>query len=264
MPNNFKLLLVAVFSIFLQLLILKTGGFYSPLLILLHLFALGISFLFSLRVAFEFLGFSLVVLFAGTFIDEKLLTMFINDLWSSVLYILSFIIILPLSGLTGKKYQVQDKILKLLKAQLELTSFHLEIKDAQLELAKKREESLFQGLPDGVVITDTNLRILFLNENIEKIFGIPSSELLARNFFDIMHLKDTTGNLIDDSLSIDLVTNKGKNYLFNDLQFFMKGSVTPIRAALRIQPVRNLEENFDQIVFIISNMIQIKNQPPVL
>src|SRR5437762_729826 len=44
-----RILMLFLSSLFVQLLVLSSGGVYSPFLIVLHLYTLGISFLFNIR-----------------------------------------------------------------------------------------------------------------------------------------------------------------------------------------------------------------------
>lgn len=240
-------LIVFLVATFLQLLILSSGGFYSPFLILFHLFAIGSGFLLNLRIAIGFLVFAVSVLIINTlFLDKKLLMVFTNDPWAAVLYILSFIIIVPIFQVVVSRYHLKDTISKALTTQLKAT-------DTQLKLSQKRHESLLGGLSDLAIVTNVHLRILSFNEITTRSLHLSSSELLGRSLFDVLFLKNIEGAMIDSQLlGIEKVLNDGLGFDVNNLLLYTKNSTLPKKVSIQIRPTTNLDGRIDQIVFIIS------------
>lgn len=239
--------LIALVSIFLQLLIISSGGFYSPFLILFHLFAIALSFLFAVRIAIGFLSFSIMALIAGTLLDPRLHSLFVNDPFSAVLYLLSFAVIIPLYQLVSSRYHLEEAISKILSIQLKQ-------KGAQLELTQKRDESLLGGLSDLVIMIDLNLKILSVNEATIRTLKLSSAEALGQSIFNVLHLKDMKGEGVDRNfLSIDEIIERGTTHFFDNLLLYTKNTPLPRKINLRIHPTKNLASRIDQIVFIISN-----------
>lgn len=252
-PYVLQLLLIFLIAILLQLLIFSTGGFSSPFLILFHLFALGLSFLLTLKIATVFLGFAgATLLFNTLFLDQKLLALFTTDPWPTVLYIISFMAIIPLYHLVMSRYNLKDAMARLLTSQLKLTTTQLRVADTQLKLTKKREESLLGGLSDLVIVTDTNLNILSFNESVIQTLHLLPSELLHRPLFDLLYLRTSSGEVMDrQTLSVD-EAKSGANTSFSDLLLYTKDSAFPQKARVQIFPVSNLKKEIDQLVFIIT------------
>ena len=86
-----KLLLLFLISFLIQLLISSTGGFFSPLLTVLHISILGFGLLLGFRLAFIFLGLSLSILFYKLTLNPELYQIFISDFNSILLYSSSLI-----------------------------------------------------------------------------------------------------------------------------------------------------------------------------
>src|SRR5579863_2159102 len=75
--------------IFVQLLIIATGGLLSPFFILIHLTMLGLCFIFSFSVGFFFLLFSLVVIFIDISLHQSIGSFFLHDIYDTVLQLIS-------------------------------------------------------------------------------------------------------------------------------------------------------------------------------
>lgn len=251
---GWRLFLLFILSTLLQVVIFLTGGFYSPFLILSHLFAVSTGFLFSLRIALGFLFFAVSTLLVNTLIlDKKMLSFFLSDPWPVVLYIFSFTTIIPLYYLVVSRYNVKDAISKILTSQLKLTTTQLELTDKELKLTRARTHSLLGGFEDLIIITDTNLRVLSVNDATTRTLHLSSSELLGRFLFDVLQLKNTEGELLNvRSLTIAKVLNEKITVSFGNLLLYTRGSVFPKKAGIRVRPIPNLQGSLDQVVFIVS------------
>lgn len=248
------LALIMLASAFLQLLVLSSGGFYSPFLILFHLFAISASFLAGIWIAIGFLGFSIIALIANTILDPKLHSLFANDPWTAILYILSFVVIIPLYQLVSSRYHLSETISRILTTQLKFTTTQLQQKGIQLELTKRRDESLLGGLTDLVITTDLNLKVLSINKAAAKALSINAGEALGQPVLKLLNLQDMNNNKVDTKfLSIDEIKGSGTIHLLSDLLLYTGNTVLPRKINLRIHSTKNLEGQIDQIVFIISN-----------
>src|SRR3990170_5980708 len=139
-------LILLLIATIIQLIVISTGGFLSPFLILLHLFVLGSSFLLNLPASTSFLILSLIVLTVNIYLNQNLLALFKEDPFSIALYFVSFIVIIPLAQLLNRNYYIKDALSKILSENL--------------HLGQQREESLLKSLNELILVTDKNLKLL--------------------------------------------------------------------------------------------------------
>ena len=235
----FRFIFLILSSLFVQLLVLSSGGFYSPFLILLHLYTLGASFLLKLSSAISFLVFSLVILFAGTFLNQTLMNLFKEDPGSAIIYLISFIVIIPLAQFLMSTYHLKDTISKLL-------SEHIEI-------GEKREQSILSGLNELVIVTDINLKILSFNGAVEKTLKLPGI-ILGSSLLEAIRLKDSAGKeATAESLSVNKVL---KNKITHFVEgFLLETRLNPdFRVSIQIRPVTNPAGEINQIAFVITDI----------
>ncbi|OGE14059.1 hypothetical protein A2111_00930 [Candidatus Daviesbacteria bacterium GWA1_38_6] len=235
----FRFIFLILSSLFVQLLVLSSGGFYSPFLILLHLYTLGASFLLKLSSAISFLFFSLVILFAGTFLNQTLMNLFKEDPGSAIIYLISFIVIIPLAQFLMSTYHLKDTISKLL-------SEHIEI-------GEKREQSILSGLNELVIVTDINLKILSFNGAVEKTLKLPGI-ILGSSLLEAIRLKDSAGKeATAESLSVNKVL---KNKITHFVEgFLLETRLNPdFRVSIQIRPVTNPAGEINQIAFVITDI----------
>src|SRR3989344_9528837 len=235
----FRFLLLSFSSLFVQLLVISSGGFYSPFLILFHLYTLGASFLLKIGSAIIFLVFSLVVLTGSTFLNKTLLTLFQQDPGSAVIYLVSFMVIIPLAQFLMSTYHLKDTISKLLTQ-------HIEIRE-------KREKSILSGLNELVIVTDINLKILSFNGAVEKTLKLPGI-ILGSSLLEAIRLKDSAGKeATAESLSVNKVL---KNKITHFVEgFLLETRLNPdFRVSIQIRPVTNPAGEINQIAFVITDI----------
>lgn len=232
---------VALFlgSLFVQMLVIATGGFLSPLLILLHLFTIGAGFLVNFQSAIVFLVFSVADLVAAIIFTPKLNQLYQQDQWSVALYFMSFIIIIPLVVYLMRSYHVKSAIAKVLADYS--------------DTMEQREESLFRSLKELIVVTDINLHIISVNRTLEKLLNITNSQVMNHFLFDTIHLKDQNGNIADiHSLSVDDV-------LVDKATRIVKGFVLVLNnneseeMTIQVRPIVDSEGKVTQLVFVLNS-----------
>ena len=234
----FRFTLLILSSLFVQLIVISSGGFYSPFLILLHLYTLGVSFLLQMTSAISFLVLSLIILFASTFLNQTLLTIFQQDPGSVAIYLVSFIVIIPLAQFLMSTYHLKDTISKLLTEHI--------------EIGEKREQLILSGLEEMVIVTDMNLKILSFNEAVEKIFKLPGG-ILESNFLEVIPLKDENGNPATfGSLSIDKVLKDRISHIVDGFTIETKFA-SEFKVSIQIRPVTNPAGEINQIAFVITD-----------
>lgn len=239
-PSSFlKYSLLFFLSLTLQLMIFSTGGFKSPFLPLYHLFAITISFLIGLKVGISFLILSVGGLLINIRLDEKTTIIFKDDPGTIILYVLSFIVLIPIYHLVVSRYNLKDNLSKFL--------------DQQLKLSKIRQKTILGGISEFVVITDLNLRILSFNETVERTLQMSSSELINRPLFDILFLKKANGALVGPKdLSVDQIVVDKSTRINSNLFLYSKNKLSPKKVIVKVRPAEDLQGKIDQIIFIVS------------
>lgn len=229
------LALIFLISFSLQILVFSSGGFFSPFIVLFHLFAIALSFLVSMRIAGGFVLFAVVALLVASLFDAKLSSVFNGDLASVALYLLSFGVILPLTQVVSERYHLKDALSKILAKELNV------------------QKTIFEGLSDIVIITGVDLKILSFNAAAERGLRLSSSELLGRSLFEVLLLKDTKGNPVNESyLNIDDIVEDKTIRINKDLILYIRNTALPKTVTMQVRPTGNLEGEIDQLAFIIT------------
>ncbi|MCL4366624.1 PAS domain-containing protein [Patescibacteria group bacterium] len=234
-----RLLLILLISAFVQLLVLSSGGFFSPFLVLFHLLAISFSFLVDLATGIAFLVFAVAALGIDTWLDPKLYSLYQGDPFSVVLYVLSFVVLIPLYQIVASRYHLKDTVSQIMTVQMQLT--------------KIRDESLWKGLSDLVFITDTKLKILSANEAVERLMQKSLADLQEKDLFEIVNLRSVEGEEVDYRyLAIDRVIKDRNVRITSDLLLYIRKDAIPKKVKVQIRPTANLEGVIDRIIFVIS------------
>lgn len=241
-----RLILLLLSSLFVQVLVISTGGFLSPFLILLHLFALGTSFLLSLGSSIIFLLLAILTLGGNLFLNESLLKIFQEDPGPTILYFTSFIVVIPLGQFMTKSYKVKDKLAQVLKEHV--------------QIGEKREESILRSLGEIIIVTDRNLNIISLNEAADNIFGAITSQALHHPLLETIPLLDTEGNPANiDSLSYSTLITDQTARIIQGLFIQATNESQPHPVIIHARPIVSSQREVTQIVFIITDARQIRD-----
>lgn len=228
------LLLVATI---VQLVVISTGGFLSPFLILIHLFVLGTSFLLNLRASVSFLVLSLIVLTANVWFNQNLFILFKDDPFSIALYFVSFIVIIPLFQLLNRNYYIKDVLSRILSENL--------------HLGQQREQSLLRGLKELILVTDKDLKLLSVNEAVEKATNLSTDQILGSVFFDILPIKHKDGSKpTAQTLSVPQMLADKTTRIINEFYLSRPGLI-PEAITIQARPIVDLKNEVQQLVFII-------------
>lgn len=234
----FKFIGLFFSALLTQLFVFSTGGFYSPFLILFHLYTLAVSFLLGYQSGIIFMTLSVVSLIFASYLNPKALNIFQDDPSTGLIYMISFLVVVPLAQILVKNYQIKDTIAKAL--------------GRYLQIGESREKSILQNLNELVIVTDENLMIVSINTAVEKYFRIDSIDAVNKDFLEIIPLAYTSGEtIVKDALEIDKVLTDKVTYMLSD--FYLK---TPAkifgRVVVQITPILDKEGNVEQIVFVIT------------
>ena len=216
---------------FIQLLILASGGFQSPFLILIHLFMISISFFLSFTVAIIFLLSSFLVVLVDMSFYHGVIQTLINDPTTILLQVVSLIVIIPLAYLISQQYHAKDIVSRLLKLKVATNEF------------------ILNNVSDMVIVTNNDFAILSVNAAAEHILQQSRSELLDKPLFNVLLLKDGYGKLVtQETLFPDgKIPTNSKEKTF----FLMKTNISQRAVNLSVQPVKVPDRKSKQITFII-------------
>lgn len=236
-----RLSLVALSGLLVQLLVISSGGFYSPFLILLYLYTLGASFLLNLHTAISFLVLSLILLVAATFFDQRMRLLFEEDPGSAILYFVSFVVVIPLAQFLMRTYHLKSVLSKILAEYV--------------QIGQKREESILRGLSEVVLVTDSNLRILSVNEATERVVGKSQREFYGQPLLTTVLLRDENGNLATaKTLSIDSILTDKVSRIIKGFYFFTNDGRSS-EVLIQIRPITDSANKTKQIVFVITEAL---------
>ncbi len=221
-------------SLFVELLVVATGGFYSSFFVLLHFYALGLGFFIGLRIATVFILLSAVSLLLQILIDPRLKLIMTEDSGSLILYLLSYFIIIPFSYYLAQQFQIKDKLTRILEKEVQT------------------DKLILQEISEMILVTNLKLTVLSVNEVVEKVLKMTRSELIGKQIFDILFLRTNDGKLINpQALLIDqLIADKNIKTIEN-LNLFTKNSAQPTDVHLSIRFVPDLTGSVEQLSFII-------------
>ena len=229
-------------SFIVQTLVASTGGLSSPFFILFHLTAFGIGLLISSTTSLLFLASSALVLVASVIFNHSAQSVWLQDPAATILYIISFISIVPLVLLLTRNYNLKDTLVTLLTNQV------------------KVDENILAELNELVFITDRNGNILAVNDAVEETLLKPREALLHRPLFSVLFLRDKDGTVINqESLKLDTIINEKISRNVDNLSLLATTSVTSQKINMRIKPLAGMKDIEDQISFIISGTTRIAN-----
>lgn len=182
---NHKLVqIVLVFTIinFLVLLVLITGGFFSPFSIVIHITTLALAFLWTFSGALTFLISSLLVM------SYQLYSLYQSGIFTSIdipllsVYSISLLAIVPFSWVVASRYH--------LKGQLADYLYH------QLWTSTTQGNVILDSIEEGVITLDKRLQIVRINQIAQKITGFTEDQIRNRPFFSIFSFKNKEGKLV--------------------------------------------------------------------
>lgn len=222
-------------SLFVQLVVISTGGFLSPFLILIHLYTLTASFLLKIATALSFLFFTLSILIINTFISPNQLNTIKTDPGSYLLFGLSFLVIVPISLLISKKYHLKEELSKILSKQV------------------KVGDAILESLTELVLVTDQALKIVFINEALGKTLKLTQQQVLGKSFFEVLDLKDEQGQPASlTSLPIDKVLDDKTTRIVSGFYLYTPNRAAPYVVTIQIHPILDSQGKIEQISFVIT------------
>lgn len=233
---------VLLSSFLVQMLVVSSGGLYSPLLIVVHIYTLGAIFLLNSKTPVFYLVLTLAVLSAQLKYDPILAGTFANDPWTAVIYGLSFLIIIPLALYLSHNYFIKDAFTKILKNYI--------------KMQEQKEVSILTALNDLVVVTDQTLTVISINTSVEKYLQIDKQDILGQKLFNVFTFKDMSGNVGNAaSLSIDVALQDKASRFVEGFMLETRGNIKPKPVLIQVRPLSDVQGVVSQIVFVMSEPV---------
>lgn len=237
LTNTFKLTTLFLSAFLTQLFVFSTGGFYSPFLTLLHLYTLAVSFLISYQSGVVFITFSVVFLILASYLNPSSLKIFQDDPVTGVIYMISFVVVVPLAQLLSRNYQIKEKLAAALAKYL--------------ELGEARQEIILQNVNESVIVTDKFLRIISVNTAFEKMFNIHAVDAEKKDLLEIVPFVYSSGEkLAKEALLLDQVLINKTTIVLKD--YYVKLPSRLERAVIQITPILSKEGEVEQIVLVVT------------
>ncbi|HSW89150.1 MAG TPA: PAS domain-containing protein [Candidatus Saccharimonadales bacterium] len=236
--NNEKWIFLFWGAALIQMLVLATGGLHSPFLILIHLFMIGLCFVFTFPVALFFLISSFVVIFIDISLHQSIISVFLEDPSSMVLELVSLISIIPIAYVISQKYHVKDWLSSVLRKKV---------------LA---DETILESLHELIIVTDANFRILSVNDAVERTLLQSRSELMYTPIFNALLLKDKNGKLVTKETFFPKGDISEEPIAQTDFFTIVKSSLPQRDVTIEIQPIKDTETNINQLSFILTSVQQ--------
>lgn len=235
----YLLMALLVCALFIQTLLIATGGFFSAFIIVLHLFTLGMSLLLNVRSSIFFLLISVAVLASMIFFDPQTVVLFGQDPWSFLLHGVSFLVVIPLAHMMVSTYHLKDAITKVL-------TDHLKTKEMQ-------DESIFRGIGEFVLILSKELRVIFANEALKQSLGLENDQIISKNLFDILPIQETNGGEVNSqTLSIDQAIADRSAHIVRGFYFKAKQGNRKMPVTIQVRPIYEPDGQLKQLILVMT------------
>jgi len=235
-----KLSVLLISSLLVQTVVLSSGGFYSPLLILLHIYTLGTILLLSSSSPIIYLVSSLGVLIFHISFDKNLNQFFQNDPWAVAIYALSIIIVIPLALYLSHSNSVKSKFNDLLRDYI--------------EMSEKRQKSILTAISNMVIITNTELKITSVNIAVERLLHISAQEVEGKPLNEVLFLKNQQGfTIFLDDLPIQQALTDKASHIVEGYSIETRIDTIPKPITIQIRPLTNPQGETTQVVFVLTD-----------
>lgn len=120
--------------------------------------------------------------------------------------------------------------------------------------AHSSDTSKADSLTDLIIVTDSSLRkVLSANDAAEQTFQLPRSAIINHDLFDILYIKNQSGQLIDESYFLsDRLRAENSTQTFTDLILYTKNSVDHRPVTIRISPMSTVKGQVSQFTVVVS------------
>lgn len=226
-------------SLFIQILLIATGGFFSAFIIVLHLFTLAMSLILNVRSSILYLLLSVAVLCSMIFFDPQTVILFNQDPWSFLLHGMSFLVVIPLAHMMVSTYHLKDAITKVL-------TDHLKTKEMQ-------DESIFRGIGEFVLILNKELKVVFANEAMKKSLELENDEVMNKKLLDLLPIKAIDGGEVTTrTLSIDQAIADRSAHIVRGFYFASKQGNKKMPVTIQVRPIYETGGELKQLILVMT------------
>lgn len=222
------------FLLLVPLLVLSTGGFLSPLLIIVHLSAISLAVVLNPVAALAFLLTILTVLVMH-FLTVSQLTI-ADNISLIIISFLSFIATIPLFYLF-KSHE---------KTQVEWLSYL----DKQVVTGQAQEKALMANLNEAIIVVSPEKYVLNMNKKAEDLTGFSQIEAVGKTYTDILKMQDSTKVALTTT-PVDRVIASNKALFLKDIT--VQNNRWGIKAKVKFSPIRDSKSSLLGVLIVVSN-----------
>lgn len=235
-----KLVVLFISSLLVQTIVISSGGLYSPLLILVHIFTLGAILLLGSSSPIIFLASSLGVLIFHISYDKNLYQFFQNDPWAVAIYALSIAIVIPLALYLSHSNSVKSKFNDFLKDYI--------------KVSEQRQKSIMTALSNLVVVTDKGLSILSVNTAFERLLRLSTSQVINKPILEVIKLRDVQNNVVTvEMLPVKEAIADKATHFTEGYSLEISTQTLPKPVTIQIKPVADTRGQITQIIFVFTD-----------
>jgi two-component system, OmpR family, phosphate regulon sensor histidine kinase PhoR len=123
---------------------------------------------------------------------------------------------------------------------------------------RSQQQDILRHMPEGLVMTDPDLRIAFINLAAERIIGLPAAQVEGQPFWEVVKLREEEGKALGEANCPLTVALERKAPLSreNDILSTSYGSEIPVAAS--IAPILGPEEKPTGVIYLFRDISQAK------
>ncbi len=240
--KSYRWLVLFFTLLFIFLSLLSTGGIYSPLLSLISLAVLGLSFFFSFTISTLFLATEFFILTIHALQNPLVINQFLQNPSLTILNAISMIMVLPIAYLLAMRYHAKETLTQVITNQLTV------------------EETILSEVNDLVFVVDKNSTIFSVNDAAERALRKPKSLLLNKPLFDHLFLKNSEGNMLGgETIKLQTILKENDQKIFENIEIFADNFPVSKKVDMVIKPIHNLIDAEPQLIVIVSERSQSRS-----
>lgn len=133
------------------------------------------------------------------------------------------------------------------------------VAESALEEEKERVQVTLASIGDGVITTDTNGRINYLNPVAESLLGCGFRDVFGRRLGDMLHLSDIDGrDMTADPLQLCMQGDQAMN-LSNRSLTLKRSDDTEYEVQISASPIRNRSDQVMGCVLVLRDVTELHN-----
>jgi PAS domain-containing protein len=215
------------------LIVVGTGGWHSPLFLLIFLYALCLALLLGATYLAAFWGIAVLTVTLTLLVDPDGLATLTETPALPALYALSMAVLLPLGVLLGRSF-ARGRSLVSSATQVASTA-----------------ATIIDNLAELIVVTDTGGNILSANGSLERVLRQPVSSLVGKNVFDVLFIKSPDGHMVGFAEIMEKLGGAPGGYDVPDVHVLFANIVGGVPATVSVVPITGPGAQADQISIIV-------------